>query len=266
MKLKFRKLDILNAPQGYYLAHAISADYTLGAGVAKQLDRVYNLKDKLTRWHPNSEVGDCLTVDNVFNLVDKNSRYDEVDLDDLCTCFESMRNTAVALGVKKIAMPKIGCGCDNLIWDEVKYYLMTTFKNLDIEFLVCVLSDDDLEDDKDEDEVEDYFDDKLDQIAELNWDEDDFDDYLSNHYPFADEEDTTEDIACVYVTSEDINARSNDGTLIGIKTGEIDIEEEATKSENNEVLIGIDTYNRDEAKKYKFLFKTDDSYVLRKCE
>lgn len=270
MELKFRKRDILNAPQGYYLAHAVSADLSLGAGVAKQLDRVYNLKDKLVRWHSNPNVGDCLTVDNVFNLVDKKSRYDKVDIDGLRTCFESMRNTAVALGVKKIAMPKIGCGCDDLDWEDVKEILIRTFWNLDIDFLVCVLSDEDEDEDMDDGEIGDYVcyleefcDDKPEDDNATE--DDDWVEFGTDREPDEDDE-ADETTACIYITSEDLTAKSNDNTIIGIKTGEVDIEEVASENEDNEVFIAIDTTDCSKAEKYKFLFKTDESYVLKKCE
>ena len=37
-----RKLDILSLPEGTYIAHCISGDFTLGAGLAKKLDEKYN--------------------------------------------------------------------------------------------------------------------------------------------------------------------------------------------------------------------------------
>ena len=41
--------DLFTVPQGYYLAHCISGDYALGAGIAVKFDEVYNMKFKLHR-------------------------------------------------------------------------------------------------------------------------------------------------------------------------------------------------------------------------
>lgn len=41
--------DLFAVPQGYYLAHCISGDFSLGAGIAKQFDEVYNMRFKLFR-------------------------------------------------------------------------------------------------------------------------------------------------------------------------------------------------------------------------
>lgn len=42
MNIKEEQRDLFTAPQGYYLAHCISGDYALGAGIAKQFVDVYN--------------------------------------------------------------------------------------------------------------------------------------------------------------------------------------------------------------------------------
>ena len=40
-------------------------------------------------------------------------------------------------GINKIAMPMIGCGLDKLNWDKVSQIIKETFKDTDIEILVC---------------------------------------------------------------------------------------------------------------------------------
>lgn len=37
MTLREENRNLLDVPQGYYLAHCITADFSLGAGVAKRL-------------------------------------------------------------------------------------------------------------------------------------------------------------------------------------------------------------------------------------
>ena len=41
--------DLFTVPQGYYLAHCISSDFALGAGIAVKFDEVYNMKFKLQK-------------------------------------------------------------------------------------------------------------------------------------------------------------------------------------------------------------------------
>ena len=44
--------DLFTVPQGYYLAHCISGDYALGAGIAKTFNEVYNMRYKLHKQYP----------------------------------------------------------------------------------------------------------------------------------------------------------------------------------------------------------------------
>ena len=39
MTITIEKKDLFTMPQGYYLAHCISADFALGAGIAKVFDK-----------------------------------------------------------------------------------------------------------------------------------------------------------------------------------------------------------------------------------
>ena len=77
MKFVEEQKDLFTVPQGYYLAHCISGDYALGAGIAKQFVEIYNMRYKLHKNYPlpNGEkfanVGQALLIDNAFNLVTK---------------------------------------------------------------------------------------------------------------------------------------------------------------------------------------------------
>ena len=41
--------------------------------------------------------------------------------------------------IKKLVIPKIGCGLDRLSWDKVEPMVQEIFKDLDIEIVVCYL-------------------------------------------------------------------------------------------------------------------------------
>ena len=50
-----------------------------------------------------------------------------------------MKEIVIMNNIKFIAMPKIGCGLDRLQWDKVKEIIINTFKDIDLEILVCYL-------------------------------------------------------------------------------------------------------------------------------
>ena len=142
MTLIEKQGDLFNAPQGYYLAHCISADFSLGAGIAKTFDEQYNMKFKLYRDYGDdgaNYVGQALLVDNVFNLVTKKHYYDEPTYETLCAALRDMKQFCETIDVSKLAMPRIGCGLDKLDWDFVKDYIEDTFYDTDIEIVIYTL-------------------------------------------------------------------------------------------------------------------------------
>ncbi len=145
MIIKEEKKDLFTVPQGYYLAHCISGDYALGAGIAKQFVEAYNMRFKLYKNFPIPEgekfanVGKALLVDNVFNLVTKARCFHKPTYDSLYETLVDMREQLEELDVTKLAIPYIGCGLDRLRWDEVRDLIEDVFENSDIEILVCSL-------------------------------------------------------------------------------------------------------------------------------
>lgn len=141
MNLTETKNDLFTVPQGYYLAHCISADFALGAGIAKKLDGVYNMRKKLEKQHPFSKgrIGHALCVDNVFNLVIKKGKYDSANFEDLEDAFYDMRDQMEDNDISKLAIPHIGCGKEGFKWSEVRDMLDDIFHDTDIEILVCSL-------------------------------------------------------------------------------------------------------------------------------
>ena len=146
MVYKEEKRDLLTVPQGYMIAHCISADFALGAGVAKQIDAVFNMREMLNlMWGKISDMEDkwsapcCLPCMNVFNLVTKERYHHKPTLNSLEVSLNEMKDYAVEMGVKKIAMPQIGCGLDRLNWSDVSVLIEEVFGDTDIEILVCVL-------------------------------------------------------------------------------------------------------------------------------
>lgn len=133
--------DLFTMPQGYYLAHCISADFALGAGIAKVFDEVYNMRFKLFRNYNNYEYngGDALPIDNVFNLVTKHKCYHKPTYESLREALEMMRGQLEFLNATKLAMPWIGCGLDRLQKDQVYDIICEVFEDMNIEIVICEL-------------------------------------------------------------------------------------------------------------------------------
>ena len=133
------KQNLLDVPQGYWIAHCISGDFALGAGVAKQLDETFNLREALlSEW--GEEEGNCVIPHgNVLNIVTKRRYWQKPTLASLKEALQDMKLLIGEEKIKRIAMPRIGCGLDRLNWDDVSAMIQEVFGDLDIEIMVCYL-------------------------------------------------------------------------------------------------------------------------------
>lgn len=142
MTLREENRNLLDVPQGYYLAHCITGDFSLGAGVAKKIDSTFNMKEKLHRFFtPGAKyhLGDALLVDNIFNLVIKSDSTKKAKYKRLRATLEDMKDQMEDNMITKIAIPKLGCGHEGMDWDRVKGIIEEVFANTDVEILVCSL-------------------------------------------------------------------------------------------------------------------------------
>ena len=135
--------------KGYCLAHCISADFKLGAGIAKEFEKRYKLRNDLLDWLGGewySKIymkgyGYAIFHDrhNVIDLVTKERYWHKPTLQSLRIAVERMRELCDYYNISKIAMPKIGCGLDKLNWKEVRSIIKDVFKDTNIDIVICYL-------------------------------------------------------------------------------------------------------------------------------
>lgn len=141
------QFDLFDLPHGCLLAHCVSADFAMGAGIAAQFtcrypgmrqylyDHYYDLDD------PDTYVGPgAYPYMDVVNLVTKRRHWEKPTYATLRTALEDLKRYAAELGVKRIGMPRIGCGLDKLEWDQVKPIIEEVFADTDIDITVCCLA------------------------------------------------------------------------------------------------------------------------------
>ena len=71
-----------------------------------------------------------------YNLVTKAKYSDFPSYENLRKTLVGMKNHALKNNVKKIAMPKIGCGLDKLNWNAVRTLIKNVFLDSNIEITV----------------------------------------------------------------------------------------------------------------------------------
>ncbi len=139
--------DLFTVNKDYYFAQCISADFAMGAGIATEFNKRFDTKTKLkqhytnwlSRWESSpSERGTCVLEDRVFNLITKMFYWQKPTYDTMQSALNALQ-TCISNNpdVKKLAMPTIGCGIDKLDWNIVSQMIKDTFKDDDIEILVC---------------------------------------------------------------------------------------------------------------------------------
>ena len=141
--------DLFTVDDSYVLAHCISSDFVMGAGIAAQFTK-RGVKRTLMRtysqvWYGKGYCFPCAMGEyTVCNLVTKEKFYHkptyETLKDSLINMRELLDERKSFKGVPtKIAMPLIGCGLDGLKWERVKIIITEVFKNTDYDILVCKL-------------------------------------------------------------------------------------------------------------------------------
>ena len=126
------------------LAHCISSDFAMGAGIALNFRRMGVEKQLKKNFKKNNwnGTGYCLRAmaDNghvVYNLVTKQYYYMKPNYNTLTSALVDMKRQLIENGETEIAMPMIGCGLDKLRWNKVKNIIETIFNDTDINVTIC---------------------------------------------------------------------------------------------------------------------------------
>lgn len=138
------KQDLFTVPDDYYLAHCISADFALGAGIAVEFNKQFNMREILKLKYPNflhnyinyHFGGTALIEGRVINLVTKERYWHKPTYETLKEAL-NLAYFRIPSDCHKIAMPQIGCGLDRLEWNKVSQIIKDIFQDTDIEILIC---------------------------------------------------------------------------------------------------------------------------------
>lgn len=134
MKIVEVPMNIVTVPQGWYLVHAISADLNFEIGLPKLFNDIYRLSYRID----NAQMGDAIVVDNSISLVVKMRSFDKPDIGDLACALSTLKEKCEELNITKIAIPRLCCGNNGLVWKDVKKIIKDIFETSSIFIMVCV--------------------------------------------------------------------------------------------------------------------------------
>ena len=134
----------LSNKDNYYFVQCISSDFKMGKGIALEFNRIFNCKNELVKEFKNfkwENTGRCIKAKNsiVFHLITKNKYWDKPTYRTLKESLMELKTLCLEQNIKKLVMPKIGCGLDKLQWNTVKENIIKIFNDTDIEILICYL-------------------------------------------------------------------------------------------------------------------------------
>lgn len=124
-------------------AHCISEDFVMGKGIAKTFKQLFpelKAKDRLIANYKREKYKRLLAVPCqkalVGNLITKRYYYNKPTYETLKESLTELRGYVDKNSIKRILMPRIGCGLDGLKWEKVKLIIEEIFADADIEILV----------------------------------------------------------------------------------------------------------------------------------
>ncbi|KAJ8265897.1 hypothetical protein COCON_G00149960 [Conger conger] len=133
--------DLFSCPADEALAHCISEDCRMGAGIAtifkKKFAGVAELKAQ------QKTPGECAVLSRggrwVYYLITKKKASQKPTYDALRQSLEAMKLHCLENGVGSLSMPRIGCGLDRLKWEKVSLMLEEIFRDTNICITVYTL-------------------------------------------------------------------------------------------------------------------------------
>lgn len=138
MDLIEKKCDLFTVDDSeYHLAHCIAEDLRMGAGIAVPMCQKYSLRTKIRASGESLCYPTCILTPPVFNLITKKVSSGKPTYDSLRDALLGMRAIALKKDIRKIAMPRIGCGLDRLQWGLVRGLIEQAFEGTDVKVLVC---------------------------------------------------------------------------------------------------------------------------------
>ncbi|XP_001370260.1 ADP-ribose glycohydrolase OARD1 isoform X1 [Monodelphis domestica] len=140
-RIVYVKGDLFACPQTDSLAHCISEDCRMGAGIAVLFKKKFGgVQELLNQQKKSGEVA-VLKRDEryIYYLITKKRASHKPTYENLQKSLEAMKTHCLKNGVTDLSMPRIGCGLDRLQWEKVSAMIEEVFEGTDIRITVYTL-------------------------------------------------------------------------------------------------------------------------------
>lgn len=126
--MKYIKGNLLDCDDN--IAHCVSVDFKMGAGIAKQIVAKYGRDVVKADLH---QIGYKI-VDNkyILYIVTKVNYWNKPSLSDMKESLKSLAIFCEENDITSLSIPKIGCGLDALKWSDVKKLIKKYLSELEV--------------------------------------------------------------------------------------------------------------------------------------
>lgn len=137
-----REQDLFQMKKEYLLAHCVSVDCAMGAGIALEFrKRIPEMPDAMKKLNPM--IGDALPFQTrggrtVLNLFTKEKYYHKPSYESFTESIKAFREFVVKEGITHVAIPKLGSGLDKLNWNRVSGIIQDVFSEDEVFIVVCI--------------------------------------------------------------------------------------------------------------------------------
>ena len=157
--------------QPHSIGHCISADAKMSKGFAEQLSQqITGLRDTCRRTKLSSgqtfPFWDPAGTRYIYNLVKKTRFSEKPNLPTLSLTLQEMKYHARLYGISTIAIRKIGCGLDQMNWQEVVQLLRDVFAYSNIRIVVYTLEENGVQAFSSEGDPDFYAEDEIERYSE----------------------------------------------------------------------------------------------------
>ncbi|XP_062899783.1 ADP-ribose glycohydrolase OARD1-like [Mobula hypostoma] len=134
--------DLFRCPAEESLAHCISEDCRMGAGIAVAFrNKFQSIAELRSQKKKTGEVAVLKRNQRyIYYLITKKKAFQKPTYESLQSSLEAMKRHCIKSQVTRISMPRIGCGLDKLSWNKVAQIIHDVFKSTDIVITVYSLS------------------------------------------------------------------------------------------------------------------------------
>lgn len=133
--------DLFTSPSSSSLAHCVSTDLAMGKGIALLFKQRFGGLAELKSQHQT--VGGCAVLQKdgryIYYLITKPLYFNKPTYATLEQSLQTMRSHMISHGVKLVSMPRIGCGLDGLLWNQVAQAIKKVFADDHVKIVVYTM-------------------------------------------------------------------------------------------------------------------------------